>query len=135
MCPLIRTAEFMQAANLSTQHTLHSSSAMVGSRVESTSSALAPCAVAPIAVSNSAVIDARTTLIDARAMLDRTNQWERDVLETVPPGESRDEMLHVATVTKERAMNGLIAAENNLRVLENVAERRRELVMTFVNSL
>ncbi|MDF2818341.1 MAG: hypothetical protein K0S73_2281 [Stenotrophomonas rhizophila] len=125
----------MQAAHLSTQPPLYSSSTLASSRVESTSAALAPSAAAPIAVNNSAVIEARTTVMDARAALDRTNQWERDVLEAVPPGESRDEMLHVATVAKERAMNGLIAAENNLRVLENVAERRRELVMTFVNSL
>ncbi|MFI8719842.1 hypothetical protein ACIGHF_18400 [Stenotrophomonas sp. NPDC077464] len=125
----------MQAAHLSTQHPLYSSSPMPGSRVESSPAALAPSAAAPIAVNNSAVIEARTTVIDARSALNRTNQWERDVLEVVPPGESRDEMLHVASVAKERAMNGLIAAENNLRVLENVAEHRREVLTAFVNSL
>jgi len=125
----------MQVAHPSTQSPLCSSSTLASSRVEWSSVALAPSAAAPIAVNNSAVIEARTTVMDARAALDRTNQWERDVLEAVPAGESRDEMLHVATVAKERAMNGLIAAENNLRVLENVAEHRRELDTAFVNSL
>ncbi|MFL9584358.1 hypothetical protein [Stenotrophomonas sp. AB1(2024)] len=128
-------ATFMQPANLSAPCSMRAPSAIANPRVESTSAALVPSATAPIAVNNSAVIDARATVTDARATVDRTNQWQRDALEAVPQGESRDEMLHAANVAKERAMNGLIAAENNLRILENVAEHRRELDMAFVYKL